>query len=189
MTQAKLAPMILLLGPFVEKNLDIYQDDEVMLASFADLSLSDLIIGPVTKVDGVHSAHIKSITRGFEGPDQKWRPASVHSDKVFTLTSEEPLENKAAAQAVSTPGVYAYMDDEGEVKHIVVVDSDAGEEQHGVQASIALYEALLYDVAVDDILIGEGSITVDGDTITGVVEYVTSLPPMIVLPEGSIMEL
>lgn len=189
MTQAKLAPMILLLGPFVAKNLEIYQGNEEMLASFEDLELSDLIIGPVTKADGVHTAHIKSLTRGFEGPDQKWRPASVHSDKVFTQTAEEPLESKEAVEALTTPGVYAYLDSEGEIKRIVAIPAATALEMQAAEAAIALNDALCYDLPADQIVLGDGVITVNGDTITGDVEYVLATAPMIVLPEGSIMDL
>lgn len=189
MTQAKLAPLVLLLGPFVTKNQEIYANDPEMLASFDNLELSDLKIGAITKADGVHSAHIDSTTRNFVGPDQKWRPASVHSDKVFTLTAVEILDNKAAAEDVTTPGVYAYLSEEGETKHIIVVPVGTPVENQSAEAAISLQEALRYDVPVDQIVLGDGVITVNGDTIVGDVEYVVGKAPMIVLPEGAIMDL
>lgn len=191
MAQTKLHPMVLLLGAFVAKNQEIYKDDPAMLASFHGLTLADLSFGPIVKTNGVHSTTITSASRGFEGPDQKWRPASVHSDHVFTLTSEEPLDNKEAVQALTTPGVFAYLDAEAELKHAVVIAADTAELQHGIQAGIDLLAALNYSVPADQLVVDDaaGTITVDGDTLTGVIEYFVAKTALITLPEGDVMDL
>lgn len=191
MAQTKLKPMILLLGAFVAKNQEIYKDDSAMLANFSGLTLDDLKFGPITKADGVHTATISSPTRGFEGPGQQWRPASIHSDKVFTLKAEEPLDNKAAVEALSEAGVYSYLDEAGELKHIVVLAPGVEEAEIPVRAGMELMDALNYDIPAEQLVVNDeaSTITVNGDTLVGVVEYVVGKPPMITLPEGSIMDL
>lgn len=189
MTQAKLNPLILLLGPFVAKNQEIYANDPAMLASFDNLTLDDLKIGQITKVDGVHAAHIDSKTRNFVGPDQKWRPASVHSDKVFELVSGEILDDKAAVAEITVPGVYTYLSEEGESKHIIVIPNGTGTDDAFGAAVTVLEAALLYDLPNDQFSLGDGVILVNGDTITGEVEYAVAKAAMIVLPEGPIMDL
>lgn len=189
MTQAKLNPLILLLAPFVAKNQEIYANDAEMLASFDNLELSDLKIGEITKVDGVHTAHIDSKTRNFVGPDQKWRPASVHSDKVFELVTGEILEDKSAVAEITVPGVYSYLTEAGESKHIIVIPADTAVTDEFTAAVAVLEAALLYDLPNEQFGLGDGVIVVNGDTITGEVEYATAKAAMIVLPEGPIMDL
>lgn len=191
MTQAKLNPLILLLGPFVAKNQEIYANDPEMLASFDNLELSDLKIGQITKVDGVHTAHIDSVTRNFVGPDQKWLPASVHSDKVFELVTGEILEDKAAVAEVTVPGVYSYLTEAGESKHIIVIPTGTGADDSFAAAVAVLEAALRYDLPNDQFSLGAGggTILVNGDTITGEVEFAVAKAAMIVLPEGPIMDL
>lgn len=190
-TAAKLAVLSLLLIPFVAKNQEIYKDDPEMLAKFEDLTVADLEIGEVSKEDGVHSARISSPTRGFTSRlDQKWRPASVHSDKVLTLTEAEPLESKAAVEALTVPGIYSYLDAAGDIKVVVVIDAETAADQQQSIASFALFEALRYDLPADHIIPGDGVVLVDGDTIAGEVEYVVAAAAVKVLEDvPGVMEL
>lgn len=186
MSQTKLPALTLLLTAFVLKNQEIYKDDPAKLASFYGLTLDDLTVSEITKVDGVHSATIESRTRNFEGPDQKWRPVALQTDNLFTLAEEAVLENKAAAEAKTVPGVYGYLDTEGEIKYVVLV---AAGEELAARATALLVEALKYEIPSDHITAGETTLVVDGDTIVGEIEFLVSAPAPIVLPEGPIMDL
>lgn len=185
MSQVKLVTAMLLLAPFVAKNQEIYKDDPRMLAKFDNLTLDDLEIGPVTKVGGVHSAHIKSATRSFQGPAQKWRPVSVHSHKVTALTSEEVLEDRAAALGKVDGGVFSYLAEDGETKHIIVLVAGLAEEEVRATAMAALNDALKYDVPDTAILFGDntGTIVIDSDFIVGEIEYVVAQVPVDELKE------
>jgi hypothetical protein len=190
MSTVKLLPLLLLLGPFVAKNQAIYKDKPEMLAKFDGLTLEDLEIGAVTKANGIHSAHVQSSSRGFtSGPDQKWRPASVHSEKVLDLTVAEPLESKAAVEALTAPGVYAYLAEDGSMKHIVVIAAGTAAEIQAADASVALYAALRYDIPADQIALGDGVISVNGDTIVGDVEYVLAAVPVATLDDEEVLDL
>lgn len=186
MSQAKLAAMLLLLTPFVQKNQLIYKDDPRMLAKFDNLGLEDLELGVVTKSGGIHSASIKSVSRAFQGPAQKWRPVDVHSDKVITLTSDEVLEDKAAALGQVEGGVFSYLGEDGETKLIVVVPDVEGADV-GEEAVSALIAALKYDVAGSDIALGDGTstIVVSSDFIAGEIEYGVAKAPVDELEEDA----
>ena len=191
---AKIAPLSLLLGPFVAKNQEIYKDDPRMLAKFDDLKAEDLVIGEVSKNDGLHSASIKSPTRGFEGPAQKWRPVSVHSDKVVTLTSDEVFESKEAAQDMGDSGIFSYLTETGDTKLIIVISDAVGPNDVARTALNVLHQALRYDV-VEDVShtlpkAGQpGSIQIDNHFIVGEIEFVLGKPPADELEEGEPMEL
>ena len=186
MSQAKLAAMLLLLTPFVQKNQQIYKDDPRMLAKFDNLGLEDLELGVITKSGGIHSASIKSTSRAFQGPAQKWRPVDVHSDKVITLTSDEVLEDKTAALGQVEGGVFSYLGEDGETKLIVVVPDVEGADV-GEEAVSALIAALKYDVAGSDIALGDGTstIVVSSDFIAGEIEYGVAKAPVDELEEDA----
>lgn len=192
---AKIAPLSLLLGPFVAKNQEIYKDDPRMLAKFDDLKLEDLEIGQVTKEDGLHSASIKSTTRGFEGPAQKWRPVNINSDKVMILTSDEIFESKEAAVAMVDGGVFSYLTAEGDSKVVIVLPSTLSRNTTVSTAGFMLVEASRFSIeasAVDHVWLPEdeaGTLRIDDAFIVGEIEFVLGKALVDELEEGEPMEL
>lgn len=192
---AKIAPLSLLLGPFVAKNQEIYKDDPRMLAKFDDLKLEDLEIGQVTKEAGLHSASIKSATRGFEGPAQKWRPVNINSDKVMILTSDEIFESKEAAVAMVDGGVFSYLTAEGDSKVVIVLPSTLSRNTIVSTAGFMLVEASRFSIeasAVDHVWLPEdeaGTLHIDDTFIVGEIEFVLGKALVDELEEGEPMEL
>lgn len=187
---AKLAAMLPLLGPFTAKCLEAYKDQPTELVHFQGLALTDLQIGTVTRAAGVHTADINSTSRNFTGPKQTWKPASVHSETAFTLTTEEPLEDKAAVEALTVPGVYSYMDDAAAMKYIIVLPTHTVSGDQLTAAKTAAKDALNYDLPAGQFVAGAaGHVLVSGDAIYGEVEYVLAAEAPVVVPEGAAMQL
>lgn len=187
---AKLAALLPLLGPFTNKCLEAYKDQPAELVHFQGLTLNDLQIGTVTRAAGIHTADINSATRNFRGPKQTWKPATVHSETAFTLTAEEPLDDKAAVEALTTPGVYSYMDDTSALKYIIVLPTHTASGDQLGAAKTAAQAALNYDLPAGQFIAGTAShVLVSGDAIYGEVEYILAAEAPVVVPEGAAMQL
>lgn len=186
----KLAAMLPLLGPFTAKCLAAYAGQQEELPRFQDLKLSDLVIGTVTRAGGIHTADIHSTTRNFTGPAQTWKPASVHSETTFKLVSEEPLDDKAAVEAVKVPGVYSYMTGEGALQYIAVLPAGTASGAQLGAAKTMVQDALNYDLPAKQFVAGAaGHVLVSGDAIYGEVEYILAAEEPVVVPQGAAMGL
>jgi hypothetical protein len=186
---SKQSPLSLLLGPFVQKNQQLYKADKEMLKSFEGLTLEDLQITNIQhQADGVRTANIDSQGRNFTGPDQTWKSANVNSPKVLTLTDSETLADTDAAQAKQEPGVYL-VGEGADAKAVVVIAEGTAEAQQADAATAVLIDALKYDIPADQITATDGTIIVEGDTIYGEVDYVVAKAPVAELQPGEPMDL
>lgn len=186
----KQAANLPLLGPFTAKCMEAFKNKPEEQARFKDLTLADLIIGTVTRKDGVHTADINSTTRNFKAPKQSWTPTSVHNKAAFTLTSTDTLGNKAALQALKVAGVYAYTAASG-VRVAVVLPTRTGDAAAQLTAAkAAVKDAIIYDIPDVQLVAGAaGTVLVSGDCVLGEIEYVLAAEDPVVVPEGAAMQL
>lgn len=187
---AKLAAMLPLLGPFTAKCLAAYADQPEELAHFTGLTLTDLQIGTVARANGVHTADINSTSRNFLGPNQSWKPANVHSETAFSLVTAEPLDDKAAVELLTVPGMYSYMDAEAAMKYIAVLPTHTEVADQLASATAMVKEALQYELPAEQFIAGTaGTVLVSGDAVYGEVEYILAAEDAVVVPEGEPMDL
>lgn len=186
----KQAANLPLLGPFTAKCMEAFKNKPEEQVHFKDMTLADLIIGTVTRKDGVHTADINSTTRNFKAPKQSWTPASVHNKAAFTLTSADTLANKVALQALKVAGVYAYTAVSG-VRVAVVLPTHTGDAPAQLAAAKAAVKgAIIYDIPDAQLVAGTAdTVLVSGDCILGEIEYVLAAEDPVVVPEGPTMKL
>lgn len=179
-----------LLAPFTAKCLEAFKDKPAEQVHFTGMTLADLVIGAVTRKDGVHTADINSTVRNFKAPKQSWTPASIHNKTAFTLTSADTLTNQAAVKALKVPGTYAYNGGAG-VKIAVVLPTHTGDAAAQLTAAIAaVKDTFNYDLPAAQFVAGStGTVLVSGDCILGEIEYVLAAEDPVEVPQDPQMAL
>lgn len=182
---AKATRMGLFVDRFISFNLTRYENDAPMKALFTGLTEGDLTFEALTGTGtGVRSLTVKSTSRNFIGVNQTYLAADLQDVNGYDLTDPVVAADKATVLAKTVPGVYAYKDVDGTTDKIIVLlahDVAVGDQQ--ATAKTAFTTAVRVDVQGSEITSDATTLTVDGPTIYGVIEFALATEAVINIPD------
>lgn len=181
---AKATRMGLFVDRFIAFNLDRYQDNPEMKALFTGLNESELTFEALTGAGtATRSLTVKSTSRNFIGVNQTYLAADLHDVNGYSLTDPVVAPDLATVLAKTVPGVYAYKDADGTTdKIIVLLAHDVALEDQQEAAKLAFDTAVLVTVAGDEITSDANSLTIDGPTVYGVINFALATEAVITIP-------
>lgn len=182
---AKATRMGLFVDRFIAFNLTRYENDAPMKALFTGLTEADVTFEALTGTGvGVRSLTVKSISRNFIGVNQTYLAADLHDVNGYDLTDPVVAADKDAVLALTVPGVYAYKDTDGTTDKIMVLlahDVELADQQTAAKA--AFDAAVRVTLQPADMTSSATTITVDGPTVYGVIDFALATEAVINIPD------
>lgn len=182
---AKATRMGLFVDRFISFNETRYAGNAEMLALFTGLTEADVTFEALTGTGtGIRSLTVKSISRNFIGVNQTYLAADLHDVNGYDLTDPVVAADKDAVLALTVPGVYAYKDTDGITdKIMVLLAHDVALEDQQTAAKAAFDAAVRVTLQPADMTTTATTITVDGPTVYGVIDFALATEAVINIPD------